>query len=171
MSKYTTSIQWTFGFTSAVNVSRALLRLMSVTVFSFTHPPILSVLLVMLSCSRFLVSDFPLLVSVPFSSSAPLYGMTFLFLTGRNPLWTTSNPTWIFFFKPKDSPVKLHLREGRCRPRFWMRNLLCFTSWTLKRCLRGHWAWKCWLVDMFSVVALIDLACCVCHLKILSEGR
>ena len=47
-------------------VLRALLRLISVTLFSFTHPPVLSVLLLILSASRFPVPDFPLLVPALF---------------------------------------------------------------------------------------------------------
>ena len=46
------------------------------TVFNFTHPPVLSALLLILYASRFLIPDFPLLVSVPSLSSAPLHGMT-----------------------------------------------------------------------------------------------
>ena len=71
---------------SATNVSRALLRLISVTVFNFTHPPVLSALLLKLSASRFPVPDSPLLVPAPFLSSVHLHGMTFPFLSDRNPL-------------------------------------------------------------------------------------
>ena len=39
---------------SATNVSHALLHLISVTVFSFTHPPALSALLQVISASKFL---------------------------------------------------------------------------------------------------------------------
>ena len=45
-------------------------RLTSVTVFNFTHPPALSALLLILSASRFLAPDVPLLVPEPFLSSA-----------------------------------------------------------------------------------------------------
>ena len=69
-------------------IRRALLGLISVTVFNFTHPPVLSALLLILSASRFLVADFPQLVLAPFLSSVPLHGMTFPFLSDRNPLWT-----------------------------------------------------------------------------------
>ena len=62
----------------AIKVLRALLRLTSVTVFNFTHPPVLSALLLILSVSSFFVPDFPLLVPAPFLSSAFLLGMTFL---------------------------------------------------------------------------------------------
>ena len=62
---------------SAINVSRALLRLISVTVFRFTHPPVLSALRLILSVSGFLIIDFPLLVPSSFLSSAPLHGTTF----------------------------------------------------------------------------------------------
>ena len=61
---------------SATNISRALLRLSSVTVSKFTHPPVLSALLLILYASRFLIPDFPLLLSVPSLSSAPSQGMT-----------------------------------------------------------------------------------------------
>ena len=54
------------------------------TVINITHPPALSALLLILSASRFLVSDFPLLVPAPFLSSVPLHGMTFPFLSNRN---------------------------------------------------------------------------------------
>ena len=73
-----------------INVSRALLRLISVTVFNFTHPPVLSALLLILSASRFLAPDYPLLVPAPFLFSVNLRGMTFPFLSDRNPLWTHS---------------------------------------------------------------------------------
>ena len=63
----------------------------SLTVFNFTHPPTLSALLQVLSASRFLVPDFPLLVPTLFLSSAALHGMTFPFLSDRNHLWTLSN--------------------------------------------------------------------------------
>ena len=43
---------------SAVNVSRILLRLISMAVLNFTHPPILSTLLLILSASRFHAPDF-----------------------------------------------------------------------------------------------------------------
>ena len=39
--------------------------------FKFTHPPVLSALLLILPASRFLVADFPLLVPVPFSVFGP----------------------------------------------------------------------------------------------------
>ena len=41
------------------------LRLTSVTVFNFTHPPVLSDLLLILSTSRFLAPDSPLLAPIP----------------------------------------------------------------------------------------------------------
>ena len=63
---------------SAINVSRSLLRLISVTVFKFTHPPVLSALLILsVSVSGFLIIDFPLLIPSPFLSSAHLHGTTF----------------------------------------------------------------------------------------------
>ena len=55
--------------------------------FNFTHPPTLSALLLILSSSRLIVVDFPVLVPVPFLSLALLTGMAFHFLSNRNPLW------------------------------------------------------------------------------------
>ena len=78
---------------SATNVSHALLRLISVTVFNFTHPPALSALLQVISTSRFFASDFPLLVPTPFLFSVHLRGMTFPFLSNRNPLSTPLHQT------------------------------------------------------------------------------
>ena len=52
----------------SLNVLRALPCLISVTVFTFTHPPALSALLLILSASRFLAPDVSLLVPVPFLS-------------------------------------------------------------------------------------------------------
>ena len=71
---------------SAINVSWALLRLISVTVFNFTHPPVLSAPLLILSASRFLAPDSPLLVPAPFLFSVHQHGMTFPFISDRNPL-------------------------------------------------------------------------------------
>ena len=82
-------------------VSGMLLRLISVTVFSFTHPPILSALLLILSASRSFITDFQLLFLMPFPSPAPLHGRTFPFLSNRNPLWTPSNTTLKHFFFSK----------------------------------------------------------------------
>ena len=45
-----------------------------------THPPILSDLLLILSASRFLAPDFPLLVPAPFLPLIHQHGMTFPFL-------------------------------------------------------------------------------------------
>ena len=78
---------------SAINITRALLRLISVTVFNFTHPPVLSALLLILSDSRFLAPDSPLLFPAPFLFSVHQHGMTFTLLSDRNPLWTHSNVT------------------------------------------------------------------------------
>ena len=71
----------------------ALSDLCDSTVFNFTHPPILSALLVMFSASKFLAPDSPLLVPAPFQFSVHLHGMTFPFLSDRNPLWTLSDVT------------------------------------------------------------------------------
>ena len=54
------------------STKRALLRLTSVTVFNFTHPPVLSALLLIISASTLLVPVVPLFVPAPFLSSAPL---------------------------------------------------------------------------------------------------
>ena len=85
---------------SAINVLCALLCLISVSVFNFTHPPVLSTLLLNLfdsltvSASRFLIIlDFPLLVPEPVLSSAPVHGMTFPFLSDKNAPRTPSYQT------------------------------------------------------------------------------
>ena len=62
---------------TAINVSWALLHLFSLTVFNFTHPPVLSTLLLILSASRFLTPVSPLFVPTPFLSSVHLNAMTF----------------------------------------------------------------------------------------------
>ena len=49
-------------------------NLISVTVFNFTHPPILSAPLLILSASRFLTPDSPLLVPTPFLFSVHQHG-------------------------------------------------------------------------------------------------
>ena len=66
--------------------------------------------LLTLSASRFLVPDFLFLVFEPFLSSAPLHGMSFPFLSKRNPLWTPSNPSkrnplWAASNPSKRSPL------------------------------------------------------------------
>ena len=63
------------------------------TVFNFTHSLMLSTLLLVLSTSRYLVRDFPLLVPALFLSLAPQHGMTFCFLPDRNPFWTPLSQT------------------------------------------------------------------------------
>ena len=60
--------------------------------------PNCSSLLLILSSSRLLVPDFPLLVPAPSLSSVPLHEMAFRFLSDRNPLWTPSNQTSRRFF-------------------------------------------------------------------------
>ena len=60
----------------------ALLCLVSVTVVNFTHHPVLSALLLILSASRSLTSDFSLLVPVPFPSSTPLNGIRDILIYG-----------------------------------------------------------------------------------------
>ena len=79
-----------------MNVSRELFRLISVTVFNFTHRPVLSALFLILSASAEIPRTrlSPLLVPAPFLSSVHLHGMTFPFLSDRNPLWTPSSLTW-----------------------------------------------------------------------------
>ena len=59
---------------------------------------VVEVLLLIFSVCRFFVPDCPLLVPTPFLSMAPLHGMTFPFLSDRNPLWTHSNQTSGHFF-------------------------------------------------------------------------
>ena len=56
---------------SAMIVSRALLRLISLTVFNYTHTPVLSAQLLILSDSRFLVPDFPRSVPEPLYMECP----------------------------------------------------------------------------------------------------
>ena len=83
-----------FGFCGRLKATLQQLCLISVTVFNFTHPPVLSAPLLILSASRFLAPDSPdspLLVSTPFLFSVHLHGMTFPFLFDRNPLWTHSD--------------------------------------------------------------------------------
>ena len=71
-------------------------------VFSFTHPPILSALLLILSASRFLTSDSPLLVPKSIYVFCP---STFPVLSDRNPLWTHSNVTPKYFFSQNCRPA------------------------------------------------------------------
>ena len=80
----------------------ALLRIVSVTVFSFT---VLSALLLILSASRFLAPDSPLLVPVPFLFLVHLHGMTLSFLCDRNPLWTRSDVIWKYVFSQSCRPT------------------------------------------------------------------
>ena len=88
-----------FNFTHPSVLSALLL--ISETVFSFTHPPVLYALLLILSASRLLAPDSPLLVPAPFLFSAPLHGMAFPFLSDGNPLWTPSTLTRRRFFFSK----------------------------------------------------------------------
>ena len=74
------------------------------TVFNFTHPPVLSALLLILYASRFLIPDFPLLLSVPSLSSAPSQGMTL-------PLPLRNKPS-LDFFNHHHRHLSLN-REGR----------------------------------------------------------
>ena len=68
-------------------ISRPLERHIHTDIYSsFTHPPVLSALLPILSESTFYVPDFPLVVPVLFLSSTPLHGLTFPFLSKRNSL-------------------------------------------------------------------------------------
>ena len=68
-------------------ISRPLERHIHTDIYSsFTHPPVLSALLPILSESTFYVPDFPLVVPVLFLSSTPLLGLTFPFLSKRNSL-------------------------------------------------------------------------------------
>ena len=65
----------------------------SVTVFNFTHHPVLSTLLLILSAARFLSPDSLLLFTAPFLSSVHQHGMTFPFFSDRNSVWTHSSVT------------------------------------------------------------------------------
>ena len=72
------------------------------------QPPPLSVfsaLFLILPSSRFIVPDFPLLVTMPFSSSsAPRHGTILPFLSDRNSVWTPSNQTSRHFFSQNNRP-------------------------------------------------------------------
>ena len=81
---------WKGRLDSATNVSHALLRLISVTVFNFTHPPALSALLQVISASRFLTPDFLLLVPVPF-----------LFSVHLSPSYLTETLSGLLYIKPE----------------------------------------------------------------------
>ena len=72
---------------------------------SLSHPLTLSALLLVLSASRFLAPGFPLFVPARFLSLAPLYGMTFPFLSERDPLWTPSAPLQNTSFKQNNGPA------------------------------------------------------------------
>ena len=63
------------------------------SVLNSTHHPILAAQLLILSASTFLTPDFPLLVPVACLSLAPLHGLTFLYLSNRNPLWALPEQT------------------------------------------------------------------------------
>ena len=98
-----------FSTLSSVNVWRTLTCLISVTVFNFTHPPVLSALLLILSASRFLAPDSPLLVPAPFLFLVHRHGMTFPFLSDRNSLWTASSHTSGRFFFHNTRPAMFSL--------------------------------------------------------------
>ena len=57
-----------YKISTAINVSPALLCRICVTVFNFTHPPVLATLLLIRSASRLLAPGSPLLVPTPFPS-------------------------------------------------------------------------------------------------------
>ena len=71
--------------------SQTLLHHVYETYLNFTHPSILSALLLILSVSRFLTPDSPLLVPTPFLVLDHLHGMILPFLSDRNLLWTHSS--------------------------------------------------------------------------------
>ena len=80
-----------------VNTLHVLICLISVTVFNFTHLPILSTL-----------QDFWLLVPMPFLSLTALHGMTISFLFNRNSLRTCSDHSsrhFLFFFQNNKSAM------------------------------------------------------------------
>ena len=83
--------------------------IISVAVFSFTHTPVLSTLLLSLSAFRFLAPDLSApLIPAPFLSWVALHvGMTFPFLSVRNPLWTHSGQTLRHFFSQNYKPAML----------------------------------------------------------------
>ena len=78
--------------------THTLFCLISVTIFNFPHPPILSAHLLILSACRFLVPDSPLFFPAPFLSFGPHAWVAFPFLFVRNSLWTPSSQTLRHFF-------------------------------------------------------------------------
>ena len=82
---------------------------------------------------RFLVPDFPLLVPMPFQSLAHLCGMTFPFISDRNPPWTSSNQTsGCFFFQNIDLPsFLLHTSVFLCLKSLFVVHLSCVLSFVL----------------------------------------
>ena len=78
----------------AINVSLPLLRLISVTVFKFTLPPVLSALLLILSLSlRIPHNRLSTVDSQSFSVFGPSTWNDLPFLSDRTPVWTPSNQT------------------------------------------------------------------------------
>ena len=90
---------------AAINVSHALLRLISVTVFNFTHSPVLSALLLTLSASIIPHTRLFTVGSRAFFFPVHLHGMTFPFLSDRYPLWTHSGQTLRHFFSQHYRPA------------------------------------------------------------------
>ena len=87
-------------------IMRTLLCLITVTVFSFTHPPLLPSLLLILLASIFLLPDFPLLISL-----APQHGMPPPPCSLLSFLDSLIKPQDIYFSKTIDLPCfVLHLK-------------------------------------------------------------
>ena len=116
-----------------------LFRYLFLTVFNFIHRPVLSAPPLILSASRFPVSDFPLLVLVPFPYSAPLNGTIFPFLFERNPLWILSNPSskHVCFFMPYKniSPALFPSRAAVFLPSSRPLLIICLTSVRVADCV------------------------------------
>ena len=98
-----------------VQMHPVLCKIILTTLHTFPYSPLRFWYLV--SASRFLAPDSPLLVSAPFLFSVHQHEMTFPFLSDRNPLWTHSKmlPMNISFPKTVDLPCFL-FRASLCMP-------------------------------------------------------
>ena len=99
-----------------------------------THTHTLSALLMILSASRLLVPDLPLLVPRCFLSSAQKNGTIFPFLSDKNPLWTPSYQT--SFYKTMNLPcfqvcaaIFLHLKSLYIYMTKWQKVGLQWVIW------------------------------------------
>ena len=112
-----------------------------------------------LSASRFLVPDIPLLLPAPFFVGlAPLHGVTPLFLPDRNPLWTCSNLTSrLFFFQNNRPPIFVR----SVLPSSSASSPLFVISWS--------WLW----MNLCIISILVNAGHCVyvCALRIMSPDE